>query len=263
MFFEYQGKQIYYRKSGAGTQTIVLLHGFPEDGSIFDQQVAFLSKRYQIMVPDFPGAGRSPFNSELQSVEDFAKAIIALAQYERLENMIVLGHSMGGYIALAIEELFPRFSKAFGFIHSTAFADSDEKKENRRKSIQLIESYGSAAFVKKAIPGNFAETFVQNNKDIINHLVEHASTFPKEGLQRFYQIMMKRPDRTHLLNTSKPVLFILGEEDKAVPLQDLLQQVKLPGIAAVHILKNVAHMGMLEATDKVNKYIDLFGNLIL
>lgn len=258
MTFEYKGQNIYYRKGGTGTQTIIFLHGFPEDGSIFDEQAAFLSNHYQILVPDLPGAGKSSFNDQLRSVEDFAKAIVALAQYERLENIVVLGHSMGGYMALAIEEIFPDFTKAFGFIHSTAFADSEEKKENRRKSIELMENYGSAAFVRKAIPGNFADDFVQKNKVLMDSLINNASIFPKKGLQRFYEIMMNRPDRTSLLNTPKPVLFCIGEEDKAAPLQDLLQQVKMPQIADIHIFPNVAHMGMLEATESVNKAIAAF-----
>ncbi|MFT4204262.1 MAG: alpha/beta hydrolase [Chitinophagaceae bacterium] len=258
MFFEYQGQNIYYRKSGKGSRTILFIHGFPEDGGIFDRQIAYLSEFCQLLVPDLPGAGKSPFNDELRSVEDFAKAIIALAQHEQLENITVLGHSMGGYIALAIEELFPHFSKTFGFIHSTAFADSEEKKENRRKSIQLMENYGSAAFVKKAVPGNFTESFVQNNKKTIDDLIANASTFPKEGLQRFYQIMIDRPDRTSVLDTHKPILFIIGEEDKAAPLNDLLQQVKIPQIADIHILPNVAHMGMLEAADEVNKFVSCY-----
>lgn len=258
MFFEYKGQNIYYRKSGDGTQTIIFLHGFPEDGSIFDEQVDFLSKDYQILVPDLPGAGKSLFNDQLLSVEDFAAAIVALAQYEQLQNIVVLGHSMGGYIALAIEEILPHFTKAFGFIHSTAFADSEEKKENRRKSIELIENYGSAAFVRKAIPGNFTDDFVQKNKVLMDSLISNASTFPKEGLQRFYEIMMNRPDRTSLLDTPKPVLFCIGEKDKAAPLQDLLQQVKIPQIADIHIFPKVAHMGMLEAIEDINNAIATF-----
>ena len=255
MVFRYQGQNIYYRKNGTGKYTIVFLHGFPEDGSVFDKQAAFLSDGCRIIVPDLPGAGQSPFNGQLQSIEDFAKAIVALIRYEQLENIVVLGHSMGGYMALAVEDLFPSLTQAFGLIHSTAFADSEEKKENRRKSIRFMGKHGSAAFAKKAVPGNFTDTFIQNNQDTVEALAANASTFPKEGLQRFYQIMMDRPDRTFVLNTHKPVLSIIGEEDKAAPLQDLLQQVKLPRISDTHILPHVAHMGMLEATDAVNNYI--------
>lgn len=258
MFFTYQGHDIYYKKTGKGNTTLVFLHGFPEDGTIFDRQIAYLEQDFQIIVPDLPGVGQSTFNDSLQTIEDFARAIVALLQYEKAENLIILGHSMGGYIILAIEELFPELTKAFGFLHSTAFADLEEKKENRRRSIQLIEKYGSAAFVSKTIPGNFTDTFVQENKSTIDNLIAKASDFSKEGLQRFYQIMIDRPDRAAVLKTHKPILFVLGEADKAAPLSDLLQQITIPQIADVHILKNVAHMGMLEATERTNKYIQQF-----
>jgi len=256
MFFEYQGEQIHYKKTGQGNKTIVFLHGFPEDGSIFDAQLNCLQTQFQIIVPDLPGTKNSAFNDHLKTIEDFAKAIVALLQYENIKNPIILGHSMGGYIALAIEDLFPEYSAAVGLIHSTAFADSEDKKENRRKSIQLMENYGSTAFVKKALPGNFTEAFVQNNKATIASLVETASQFPTKGLQRFYEIMIERPDRTTILNTTtKPILFFIGTEDNAAPLVDLLQQVKLPQTAFIHILPNVAHMGMLEATEQINQGI--------
>ncbi|PZP41623.1 MAG: alpha/beta hydrolase [Pseudopedobacter saltans] len=256
MFFEYKGKNIYYKKIGSGNTTLVFIHGFPEDGSIFDKQTIFLSEKFQIIVPDLPGAGQSAYNDKLDSVEAFGQAIVSLLQYEKIEKPILLGHSMGGYITLAIEELYPNFSKAFGFINSTAFADTEEKKENRRKSIALMEKYGSAAFVKKAIPGNFSENFVKENSKLMEQLITIASSFPKEGLQRFYEIMIDRPDLTSILKqTHKPVLFFIGAEDQAAPLSDLLQQVKLPQTSHIHILPNVAHMSMLEAPESVNQWI--------
>ena len=259
MFFTYKDKNIHYQKKGKGNCTLVLIHGFPEDGSIFHKQVLALEKTFQIIVPDLPGVGLSPYNNQLQSIEDFAKAIVALLQYEKVENCLLLGHSMGGYIALAIEELFPKMSIAFGFIHSSAYADTEEKKENRRKSISFIQKNGSAPFVKKAIPGNFAPTFVKENTEIIDELIQKASNFSPEALQRFYEIMIARPDRTHVLqSTQKPVLFIIGDEDKAAPLQDLLPQVTMPAIADVHIISGIAHMSMLESSEVLNQYIKDF-----
>lgn len=263
MFFEYQGKKIYYTKTGTGSKTLVFIHGFPEDGSVFDGQIKALEKDFQIIVPDLPGAGQSEFNDNLVSVEDFGNAIVALIQYENIEKPILFGHSMGGYITLSIEAKHPHFSQAFGFINSTAFADSEDKKENRRKSIQLMEQYGSAAFVKKAIPGNFTESFVKENPAIIESLITKASTFPKEGLQLYYKIMIDRPDRTTILKeTEKPVLFLVGEDDKAAPLPDLLQQIYLPKTSFLHILPKVGHMSMLEATEEVNAFIKDFVDYI-
>ena len=163
---------------------------------------------------------------------------------------------MGGYISLAFAEMFPQKLKAFGLVHSTAFADSAEKKTGRQQGIEMINEYGAFAFLKNTIPNLFSKKFKETNADEVEQLIEKGKSFSEEALTQYYTAMMNRPDRTAVLKEAKvPVLFIIGEEDIAAPLDDLLQQVHLPDISDIHILQGVGHMGMMEVPELVNKHL--------
>ena len=87
-------------------------------------------------------------------------------------------------------------------------------------------------------------------------LVEQGNIFSVTALQQYYTAMMNRPDRTHALRNSEvPVLFVIGKEDVAAPIGDVLQQVHLPKIAYIHILETTGHMGMWEAPDELNNFM--------
>jgi pimeloyl-ACP methyl ester carboxylesterase len=173
----------------------------------------------------------------------------------------MLGHSMGGYVMLSFVEKYKSTLKAFGFVNSTAFADNKQKKQNRLKGIETMELYGSYAFFKASVPGLFSGQFRSQHPAVVNALIGEGKKFKKENLQQYYYAMMTRSDRTHLLTNSKlPVLFVIGTEDIAAPLNDVLKQTHLPEIAYIHILENTGHMSMLEVPDKLNIIIRSFVN---
>ena len=262
--FQYQNHPISYQDTGTG-QPMVLLHGFAEDSQIFNRQVEYLKDHCRLIVPDLPGSGLSTINNApeenglFSSIESMAGCMAALIRSETTEPVILLGHSMGGYITLAFAEKYPELLKAFGLLHSGAFADSDEKKDTRRKAISFIQENGAYAFLQTAIPGLFAEGYQKEHAGEVAALVEKGKKFTKEALVSYYEAMINRPDRTHVLRASKnPVLFVLGTADKAIPMEDTLKQVHLPGVSYFHVLENVGHMGMWEATAEFNSIIKKF-----
>ncbi|MCA0383613.1 MAG: alpha/beta hydrolase [Bacteroidetes bacterium] len=257
--FFYEAQPIFFRSSGNG-KPVVLLHGFGEDSHVFDALLPHLPTGYQYILPDLPGSGASPLQPTISnSIDAMAAAILALLEAEGLSSFTVLGHSMGGYIALAMMEQKPNAINGVGLIHSTAFADSEEKKTNRRKSIAFIQENGAAAFLKTAIPGLFAPAFVASNANVVDALVFKGNNFKAASLEAYYEAMIARPDRTEVLrNAQVPVLFIIGDEDKAVPMQDVLQQVYLPEQSMVHIMQGIGHMGMLEDTAATAHHIASF-----
>lgn len=255
--FLYGDVTINYSIEGDG-KNVVLIHGFPEDNHIWDNQVAFLKQHCRLILPDLPGSGKSgmlTLATEV-SITDYADCIYALLQHEAITDCIMCGHSMGGYIALAFAEKYPSLLSGLGLIHSTAFADSEEKKLNRQRSIETMAKYGAYAFLKSTVPNLFSVEYKARHADKIQLLIEAGNKFQVEALQQYYTAMMNRPNRTQVLKGSGiPVLFILGEEDVAAPLNDVLQQVHLPATAYFHVLEHVAHMGMWEAPELVNKYL--------
>jgi pimeloyl-ACP methyl ester carboxylesterase len=139
--FTHQDLVISYTDVGVGN-VVVLLHGFGEDGNIWKQQVAYLAQQFRVIVPDIPGSGNSPLLKKQDvSIEDYAHCIhqlIADILPDDNNKITLLGHSMGGYITLSYAKLFPQKLNAFGLIHSTAFADSEEKKQVRLRGIETI-----------------------------------------------------------------------------------------------------------------------------
>lgn len=257
--FQYNNGQVFYQVTGTG-QPVVLLHGFAEDGTIWEEQISFLRQHVLLIVPDLPGSGKSDMLSrETVTIDDYADFVDALLTFERIDKCILLGHSMGGYITLAFAEKYPGKLAAFGFIHSTAFADSDEKKNTRKKGIKLIKEYGVYSFLKNTTPNLFSDHYKKEHPEKVTELIERGRNFSQEALVQYYAAMMNRPDRTDVLRkTNVPVLFIIGTEDIAAPLEDLLKQVSLPKVSSVHIINNAGHMSMWEQPTQLNSHLLAF-----
>lgn len=257
----YQSSKIFYRTTGNG-EPVVLIHGFAEDGDIWQHQIDFLENNFQLIIPDLPGSGKSELISDM-SIEGMAELINEIVNIELqkfplqwAEGACLIGHSMGGYISLAFAEKYPEKLTAFGLVHSSAFADSEEKKANRLKAIEFVKKNGSYEFLKATIVALFTEQWYNNNRNQADALIEKSKKFSDEAIIQYYQAMINRPDRTSVLkNFNKPILFIIGEHDNAVPFQQSLQQCYLPGQSHVHILRNSAHMGMWEETALLNRFL--------
>ena len=132
----YQNNRIVYAVEGAG-KPVMLVHGFGEDSSVWVNQIPFLKDHFQLIIPDLPGSGESAMVDDM-SMEGMAEVLKAVADKETNELFTLIGHSMGGYITLAFAEKYSNRLNGFGLFHSTAFADSEEKKATRQKGIEFI-----------------------------------------------------------------------------------------------------------------------------
>ena len=255
--FEFDNRQMGYVKTGAGP-AVILLHGFGEDHHIFNSTVTALEKTYTVYTPDLLGTGMSPINRFPSnfSIEYVADSTAALIQHEKIENCILLGHSMGGYVTVAFAKKYPQYLKGFGLLHSTALPDSPLKIENRTRGISFIQKFGATAFLETTA-NNLFGTFTQKNQPhIITDFIQSMPAFSNVALHFYYQAMMARPDLTSFLETaSLPVLFILGDRDTPVALEDTLPQTKMPKRAYLYVLENCGHMGMLEQPTNFNNAV--------
>ncbi len=240
---------IHYRKTGAG-KPIMLIHGLGEDGRIWDETAAKLEKEFCLIIPEIKlEVGPDSYREEV-GMETYAEMMKAIADKEQLEKFIMIGHSMGGYITLAFAEKYPERLNAFGLVHSSAFADSDEKKQARLKSIAFITENGSAAFLKTSIPGLFMPN-KESNKPAIADLLKKGNQITASTLIQHLRAMIARPNRTAVLKQfPKPILFIIGEHDLAIPFAHSMQQCYLPIQSHVNIFRDTAHMSMLEEREK-------------
>ena len=250
----HENSTITYQVIGNGPD-VMLLHGFGEDGTVWTNQVEHLKTRYRVIIPDIPGTGKSESIPEM-SMEELAESVHSIIKKEKITSLSMLGHSMGGYILLAFAEKYGAMLNRFGLIHSSAFADSEEKKATRKKGIEFIREHGAMEFLKTATPNLFSK---KSSPDLVKKFFQRLPNFSGDSLVAYYNAMMQRPDRTKVLTEATvPVLFVFGTEDTAIPLSDGLKQCHLPRISYIHTLKNSGHMGMIEESEKLNHILDEF-----
>lgn len=259
-----------YEEEGTGP-AVLLIHGYDETATVWNRQKEDLKNKYHIIVPDLPGrgnsiAGKEPltdFSSSVaygaEQLEYYAIIIKELLTALKIEKCCLFGHSMGGYIALAFGSMFPEMLQGLGLVHSTAYEDSNEKKAKRIKNIALLEEKQPSEIMGQSIPDLFGNAFKKNHKEVVNSYIEATKLFSAEGCLNFSKAILNRPNRTEFLKkTQIPILFLIGAEDKAAPLSDLLKQVYLPKWSYMHILRGIGHMGMIEAPELESQYLDEF-----
>jgi len=271
------GSDLFYQDLGVGTP-VMLIHGFAEDGAVWGAVAKQLSTMCRVLVPDLPGSGRSalpvgrqrpssgdeqPGQSAEVTMESLAAVLKELLDLLEIGQCVLIGHSMGGYIAMAFAERYPERVRAFGFFHSTGYADSEEKKAGRRKSIEFIREHGAAPYIRQSTPNLFAAATREKRPALVEDMIRRYSTFPTASLMAYLQAMMMRPERLHVLEDfPRPILFIIGEQDQVVPLEQALKQAHLPRIAQVQLLPDAGHMGMLEDAEAGAGMIQQFVNFI-
>ncbi len=249
-YLSFLQRKIAFRAEGRGTP-IVLLHGFCEDSTVWDEfKSSLLEAAYQVVGIDLPGFGRSEAIPGI-SIEQMAEAVQAVLVETGLGKSIVIGHSMGGYVSLAFARRFPEMLLGLGLFHSHPYADTEAKKEGRLKSAAFIHRQGHALFVKQLIPALFAQKFARDNTLLIEKLSYQAAQYPSAGIIAALEAMAQRPDESETLaKLAVPALFIIGKKDTAIPADQSLEQIHLPPLASIHILDQVGHMGMFEAPGK-------------
>jgi pimeloyl-ACP methyl ester carboxylesterase len=249
---------LFYKISGKG-DTVILLHGFGEDGSVWDHYVPELKKNYTLLIPDLAGSGNSTANMEGITIDTLADHVNMILVKEDVRSCYMIGHSMGGYVALAFAEKYSDKLLGLGLFHSTAFADDEEKKANRLKNIEFIRKHGAAKFITQTMPNLFSEEYKNEHPEVVQDIIEKYSSFSPTSLVAYTEAMMTRPDRTHVLKEfGKPVLLIIGEKDNAVPLEQSLRLCKIADFAYIYIGTHSGHMGMLEEPEFCLKAIQDF-----
>ena len=253
----YNNTLLSYYTFGNG-KPLLLMHGFAEDHSIWKHQITHLSKKYFVIAPDLFGVGNSDFLDRGNvSIKTYAEAIKEIIKAEKIQQFIMMGHSMGGYITLAYLQLYPEDLAGIGLIHSTIFADDDNKKQVRQKAIEFIKTHGGFSFLKTSIPGLYFD--VSKFESEIQSQIATSTGIVDEVLIQYYQAMLKRPDSTKLLQSTKiPLMIIAGKHDHAVPFSQSLKQFHLSQITYLKILQNSAHMGLIEESEAANQFISFF-----
>ncbi len=233
---------LHFQVRGQG-KPIIFLHGFPMNQTVWDEFVPLLTDTNKVITIDLPGFGKSTALESSFTIEEVADIILDRLSAEKISGSTIIGHSLGGYVALAMAEKRPDLFSGLGLFHSTAFADTPEKKESRLKVIDFINKNGVLAFTSNFIPPLFAD----QNHLAIAKVREIAIQSSHDAVVGYTNAMRNRPDRTSVLKKLKiPVLFLVGEADAGLPVDTILTQAKHCESQVIQILKKAAHMGMFE-----------------
>lgn len=220
MTLSFRGAEINYSVVGKGEATI-LLHGFLESSQIWEEFLPEFTKYGKIITIDLPGHGKSEVISEVHSMELMAEAVYKVLEATDVKKANFIGHSMGGYVGLALMEQHPELIRDFMLLNSTPLADSEEKKENRDRSAELVEK-NKQAYVSMAIKNLLSPANSERFSDEIQKLITEASHFPSSGITAALKGMKIRTDRTEVLKDfSGRKVIVAGKEDPLVNIPDL------------------------------------------
>ena len=245
------GIQLAYERRGKGNP-LVLLHGFPLDHHLWDEVAPLLGDTFDVITPDLRGFGNSTMIDPPHSMDDYASDIASLLNRLNIHKAAIVGHSMGGYVALAFARLYPGRVSGLGLISSQVLADAPERKEGRYKSATDVAANGIGSVVEAMTPKFTADEKLQ----------AYARTAMERQQPAAYigalRTMAERPDSTHLLSSFHfPVVIVHGDADSLIPI-DRAREMKaaLPQAYLLEI-PGAGHMPMMEAPVKTAEALRL------
>jgi 3-oxoadipate enol-lactonase len=237
--------QLYFEEHGEGSP-MLLVHGFPLDHTIWQPVVPLLSPHARLILPDLRGHGRSPAPDGVYDMRVIADDLLSLLDSLEIERVTLVGHSMGGYAALAFARAYPNRLAGLGFVASHAAADNLEQRANRLKLARKVARVG-VNFLAKDMAAKLT-----CKPDLVEPLRELMSKTPKEGVIGALKGMAERPDSTEYLHSIVvPTVVVAGAKDPIIPLERAQMMVQLLGRAWLVEIPAAAHMPMMESPEAV------------
>lgn len=243
----YKNTRIHYSDQGKGS-AVVLLHGFLENSTMWKNLIPHLAKRNRVITIDLLGHGKTDCLGYVHSMDTMADTVHSVIKQLKLRRVQLIGHSMGGYVALAFAEAFPIKVKSLCLMNSTARADSDDKKTNRDRAIVAVKQ-NYKTFVRISVANLFKPENRSIFKNEIEQVTQEALNTPLQGIVAALEGMKTRPNREHLLSSSNfKIMMIIGKEDPALDYNSLIAQTEKTKVNV--IIFNDGHMSHIENTEE-------------
>ncbi|MBR9756983.1 MAG: alpha/beta hydrolase [Algicola sp.] len=251
----YKNINIAYTDSGKGP-AIVLLHGFLENLHMWKALTPELIKTHRVIAIDLLGHGKTECLGYIHSMEDMADAVRAVLVHLKLRKYTFIGHSMGGYVALAYAEFFPDNLKGLVLLNSTSKADSNERKQNRTRAIKAVKQ-NYRTFISMSIANLFAEENRVPLAKAIEQVKKEALKTPIQGIIAALEGMKARPDREALLHfTPYKKMIVAGRKDPILNINDVRAQTVGTSVELVELADG--HMSHIENTKDLSYIVKRF-----
>lgn len=248
-----------FLEGNSKNKSIIFLHGFPYDHTMWQSQIDVLGEKYFCVTYDIRGLGESPADDGQYIMESFVDDLETVIDRLKLDKPVLCGLSMGGYISLrALERFENKFSAAI-LCDTRSEADNNEGKLKRAGAIKRINTEGLAPFAKDFITNCFGDNYKQHNKDEFEKRISKSSAFDPVGVKGSLLAMLSRTDTSDYLNKIKiPTLVICGEFDALTPPSVMKVMADKINEAEFVVIKDSGHMSPIENPKEVNEAIKVF-----
>jgi pimeloyl-ACP methyl ester carboxylesterase len=251
----YKNTQISYSDTGKGT-AVVLLHGFLENKTMWNNYIADFSKKNRVITIDLLGHGETECLGYIHTMEEMADAVHAVLSELKIRKSIFVGHSMGGYVALALAEMYPENTKGLVLLNSTTFSDDHERKISRNRAIKIAHKE-YATLIQLSI----ANLFSLENRDLFTKEIEQVKSealkTPLQGYIAAQEGMKIRKNKEQLLHlTDYPKLIVLGKKDGVLNHDENIKQVEGTNVELVSLPDG--HMSHIENREELSHILTSF-----
>lgn len=247
-YIRYKNIKIAYSEAGKGT-SIVLLHGYLENAGMWNFHASQLAQYYHVITIDLLGHGQTECLGYIHTMEDMADAVHVVLQALKIKKAAFVGHSMGGYVALAFAELYPDNCNGLVLLNSTSKEDSEERKQNRDRAIKAVKK-DFVMFIRMSIANLFSEDNRESLDSEIELVKQEALQTPLQGIIAALEGMKIRENREKLIHTASfPMLLILGKKDPVLNYEDNKKQIEGTKVELVSFPDG--HMSHIENRDEL------------
>jgi 3-oxoadipate enol-lactonase len=227
--------------------TLVLLHAFPLNARMWERQLTLSELGWHVIVPQLRGFDGGTGEPPASSVDDYAGDVIDLLDSLHVDEAVIGGLSMGGYIAFAVLRHAARYVHALILADTKPQADSPEAIVGRKKLLQTVEEKGPAAVAEEMIPKLLGETTLRERPDVVARVRELILANSTDAIAGAIRALMSRPDSTPLLATIHvPTLIVVGLEDTVTPPANALEMQRAIGGAELVQIPGAGHLANLE-----------------
>jgi 3-oxoadipate enol-lactonase len=245
--------QMAYTDTGVG-RPVVLIHGYPFNRSLWNEQVEALSNSYRVIAPDLRGFGETDASTGTATMNRMAQDVAQLLDHLQISQAVIGGLSMGGYAALAFYKQFPSRVRALVLADTRAQADTEEAKQTRAQQAETALSEGMAGIADAMLPKLLTPETVSKRPEVVKRVRDMMLKTKPEGAAAALLGMAEREDQTELLSrVTSPTLILVGAEDAITPVAD--SEKMRDGIAGSRlvVLENAGHVSNLERTEQFNE----------
>ena len=244
--------QLAYDDVGLG-HTVVLIHGYPFNRSLWNEQVEALASRYRVVTPDLRGFGESDTSEGPVTMNRMAQDVAKLMEHLGIDRAVIGGLSMGGYVALAFVKQFPSRVKALVLADTRAQADTEEGKQTRHQQAEKALSEGMAGIADAMLPKLLTPETVSKRPEVVKRVRDMMLRTKPQGAASALLGMAEREDQSEFISTINiPTMIVVGREDAITPLADSETMHSKIQHSRLVVLDNAGHVSNLEQTEHFN-----------